>query len=275
MRAVHIDSLRQAFPVVEIVRDADSVTVLRVDRPQPRGGSVLSVLVTLEADFPRSAPTVRTLGGREISIGVADGTAASWDPATSLLGIAVGNALNNLQSLLGEMPPPSIDAILPSLANLTDDVLGDLASNPLCMECFAYQIPFAKKVREETKTIVATLERTAMSNIRSKAAVEQLRLDVKSLQQRLQDSMRAIQEVKETPQFMETCTTSGVTRLVDGFIKQTAADANRDADHVLACSLPAEREAFEAALNAFIDRRRQVHEADLKKRSLLQSRAAS
>ena len=68
------------------------------------------------------------------------------------------------------------------------------------------------------------------------------------------------------------CTVAGVTRVVDGFIKQTAAEANRDAERVLSCQLPAERDQFESSLSAYVDKRKQVHEVDLKKRSLLQQR---
>lgn len=281
MSGVHIDSLREVFPVVVVVSDADT-KVIRVDRPHPRGGGVVSVMVTLAADFPRSAPVVRTLGGREVSIaeraaaGAEPSSSSSsqgaWDPTSSLLGIAVGSAMANLLVLLGDVVPPSVESILPNIGALSDEVLLDLASNPLCMECFAYQLPYAKKTREEAKANVTALEQMALGNLRCKASIEQMQADIRAAQLRLQQSMRTVQDVKESPQFRDTCTTAGVTRVVDGFIKQASAEANADAERVLACSLPSDRESFETALNAFIDHRRQVHEADLKKRSLLQSR---
>ncbi len=278
MSGVHMDSLRELFAVVVVVSDADT-KVIRVDRPHPRGGGVVSAMVTLAADFPRSAPVVRTLGGREVSIAEAgagpSGASSSpglWDPTASLLGIAVGNAMTNLLALLGDVVPPSVESILPSIGALSDEVLLDLASNPLCMECFAYQLPYAKKAREEAKANATALEQMALGNLRCKASIEQMQGDVRATQLRLQQSLRTVQDVKESPQFRDTCTTAGVTRVVDSFIKQATAEANADAERVLACSLPSDRDGFETALNAFIDHRRQVHEADLKKRSLLQTR---
>lgn len=219
-----MDGLRQVYPSFAVRGDADDQ--LHLDVTVGEGDDdigPLSVYVTLSSTFPRSPPTISTANGillRCAPIG------RQWNGELDVLAEAVREAVQHLQQLWGSVKPPTLKRLAPSLAQLSDDALHDIASNSQCQETFAYQLPVAKQMREELMRLADELEASASANAALAARVQSEEASVADLRRRLGETAAWLEPKRSLLQDLCMMTSDdGITRLLTKEAKSSHADS--------------------------------------------------
>ncbi|KEG06530.1 hypothetical protein DQ04_13471010 [Trypanosoma grayi] len=264
----HIDELRRRFENVRVVRQIPSETLLQVDQTSTNCGYLLVLYVALDANFPRSPPTVAYFNGRRISIAAETGTADVWDPAKSRLADAVSNAFANLANMWGSVGPPSMNQISSQLSLLSDSMLQDIISYPSCLESYAYQLPFTKGIRDASGQTIDEIERVAKENLTLQPEVAQLQKEVEELQQRLSDQIGKLQEMQGSLALLNSIKSPEVlAKTFAADVKTLDTQCDDIAKDLLAVNYSTDKRRFDELLEQYRLRAKERHIMDLKRRA--------
>nr|CCC95417.1 unnamed protein product [Trypanosoma congolense IL3000] len=265
----HIKELQRRFGDVHVIFQRPSETLLQVNHVMPTNGYKLTLYVALDEAFPSTAPTVAYVSSRPVSIAPQDpaGRAAgAWVPETSQLADAVENAFNNISALWGDVAPPTIDYVRNALQTSSDSMLDGIVSNPNCLESFAHQLSFLKKVRDArlrtSEEVRGALQRTQ----ELQKTVSLLSSEVKEIQQRFESHVVAVQEARKRIPILDSVGTPGaLAKTFAEDVKTLDMERDKIAKKLLEVDHNADKRSFDQFLEMFKTKAKERHITDLKR----------